>query len=101
MKTLDRGQATLVELLQLAGIMKTRYQKGDFEPILSISRHILNSQEVPNPKELDFRMFIYECLKLASPIPVHLLNNLICFTRPRALAEWKHGAGEILWRFLL
>jgi len=79
MKTLDMGQATLVELLQMAGNTKTRYQRGDFELILLNARYLLNTQEVPDPKELNFQMFIYECLKLASPVPVPLLNNLICF----------------------
>jgi len=77
MKTLDMGQATL--LLQTTGYIKILYERGDFELILSTTRGVLNSQEVPDLKELGFRMFIYECLKLASPVPVHLLNNLICF----------------------
>jgi len=79
METLDRGQVTLAELLQLAGNIKIWFQRKDFEKILWNTRGILNTHEVPDPKELDFRMFIYECLKLASPIPVRLLNNLICF----------------------
>jgi len=79
MERLDRGQATLIELLQLAGNIKIWYQRDNYELILFNARFLLNTQEVPDPKELDFRMFIYECLKLASPVPVHLLNNLSCF----------------------
>jgi len=79
METLYRGQATLVELLQLANNIKIWFQRNDFEKILWITRGILNTQEIPDPRELDFRMFIYECLKLASPVPVHLLSNLIGF----------------------
>jgi len=79
METPDRGQATLIELLQLAGNIKIWYQGGDFESILWTTRRVLKTHEVPDPKKLDFRMIIYECLKLASPVPVHLLNCLICF----------------------
>jgi len=77
METLDIR--TVVGVLQILGSMKTWYEINDFELILSTTRGVLNIQEVPDPKKLDFRMFIYECLKLASPVPVHLLNNLVCF----------------------
>jgi len=79
METPDRGQATLVELLQLAGNIKIWYQGGDFDLILLITRRVLKTHKVPDPTELEFRPFMYQCLKLASPVPVHLLNNLICF----------------------
>jgi len=70
----------VVGVLQIAGSMKAWYEINDFEPIFWNASKILNTQEIPDPRELDFRMFIYECLKLASPVPVHLLSNLIGFS---------------------
>jgi len=79
-ETLDTGRGAIVKrLLQNGEEIKESFKYEDYEGIVYHVRRIVNSQEVPDPKALDFRMFIYECLKLVSPVPVHLLNIFICF----------------------